>query len=234
MNTAFVHFVDRCQGQADGFVATSPLARWRLGAVLMAQHAGNFVTIRKSPADGGAYEFGGLHALPGGMVRTGDWPGEEEAAAPALVEASLRARVLKEASLTSAAIPAISFCGLGPVVSSYSVKGQARFTLIAPYACPLEERASLQADDHSVDDCAWVSCAAIPWERFAPANRVIVAHRLWAILADCERESARPHVARSVAQCTRWATLMGLPAVPRPWDGPEPIEAWRNAWEAVG
>lgn len=234
MNTAYLQFIDRCSGQPDGFVATSASVPWRLGAVLMAQYGGEFVTIRKSPADGGAYEFGGLYALPGGMVRTDDCPLEATAAATVLVEASLRARVFKEASLALAAVSAISFCKVGPVVSSYSVKGNARFTLVAPYASSLEERAALHADDHSVDACTWMSCDAIPWDRFAPANCVIMAHRLWAILADRERDSARPYIARSVAQCSRWAHWVGLPAVPLPWDGPGLISAWRNAWEAIG
>lgn len=232
MNTAFFDFIDRCQRQTDGFVATSPSDSWRLGAVVMAQHAGDFVTVRASPADRGGYGSGGLHALPGGMVWTAIAP--RKAGVMALLEASLRTRMLEETSLASAATLAISFCGLGPVVSGVLVKGQPRFALIAPYSSRLAERAALQAGDHSANASAWVSCASVPWDGLAPANSVIVAHRLWAILADRERERARPHVARSVAQCAHWATLARLPVVPHPWDGPGPISAWRTAWKAIG
>lgn len=149
MNTAFFDFIDRCQRQPDGFVATSPPDSWRLGAALMVQHAGDFVTIRASPADGGGSGSGGLHALPGGMVWTGDRP--REAGVMALVETSLRTRVLEETSFASAATPAMSFCGLGLVVSGDLVRGQPRFTLIAPYASRLTERAAVQAGDRSVN-----------------------------------------------------------------------------------
>jgi hypothetical protein len=62
----------RCRVQQDGFVSLSATTPWRIGAVLFARRSGAFAVVRKAPVPGGAYEFTGLYALPGGMARLGE------------------------------------------------------------------------------------------------------------------------------------------------------------------
>lgn len=220
----------RCISLPDGFLAPSIETRWRLGAVLMAECAGGFAVVRKAPVTNEAYEFAGLMTLPGGMVRLANWPdGETPFDAGKLTRYSLHARAKLEAGLDPSETKESVEAELGPIVTSYLAKGQQRFTLIVVYTCEVKAMASLAPNDHSVDEAIWVS-KIDDWTRFAPANRLIVAHLRWSGLDSDEQEQARAAVESAAEECSAWARRIGLPTVPVPWASSTELKAWRSGW----
>ncbi len=222
----------RCVPLPDGFLAPSIETRWRLGAVLMAECADAFAIVRKAPVANEAYEFAGLLTLPGGMVRFRDWPdGETPFDAEKLTRYSLHMRAKQEAGLDPSETKESLEAGLGPIVTSYFAKGQQRFTLIIVHKCQVKEMLSVASNDKSVDAATWVS-KIDDWKRFAPANRLIVAHLRWSRLDRDEQEQARPSVETAAKECSAWAQSIGLPIVPVPWASSTELKAWRSGWRA--
>jgi hypothetical protein len=221
--------LNRCRVQSDGFVALSGSAPWRLGAVLFARRSGAFAVVRKAVVDGSAYEFAGLYALPGGMARLRESAEDATVSAGSLLWASLLERGHREAGLTPEHLRDPVAAPVGPIVTSYTAKGQQRYTLVVPFLCAVGAGAHLHVSDRSVDESCWMT---IPpdWERIAPANRVAVAHLVWKEMDADQRTLARPHVDQSVRQCSKWAASVGVAAAPPPWADGDELNSWRYAW----
>ncbi|MBD8736207.1 hypothetical protein [Sphingomonas sp. CFBP 13706] len=215
--------------QPDGFLSLSKSTSWRLGAVLFARRADVFAVVRKAPGKQSAYEFEGLHALPGGMTRTRGSSDGQSTAPEYLLRASLFDRVHREAGLTREQLQDPVFAPVGPIVSSYTAKGQRRFTLIVPFACRVASGARLQVSDRSVDESLWMPVPP-PWEKLAPGNRIVIAHLLWNDMDEDQRAAARPLVAESARRCSDWSMSIGVPPVPPPWASEDEITRWCGGW----
>lgn len=139
-----------------------------VGAVVFAHHAGRVAVVRKAPVDG--YEFSGRWALPGGIVR-GENPGgmwdalQDSVKSRAFFEAGLQ---LKELS-----IPEGEWGSFYPI-TSYTVRGEKKFTAVVPVIATLDQNFALSPSDRSIDAAKWVSFVDLSSITFAPANAVIV------------------------------------------------------------
>jgi hypothetical protein len=216
--------------QEDGFFAPQSETPWRLGAVLLADRGDAFVMVRKAPVADGKYEFAGLLALPGGMVRVRDWVGDGgDIDTEALMIRSLDARVLQETSLRAENRSEIVAANLGPIVTSYSAKGKQRFTLLVAHTCQVSNKVALHTADHSIDEASWMPFAA-EWNRFAPANCVAIAHLVWGRISAADQVVARPHVEEAIKKCSSWGEATGWLHLPGPWADADELAAWRSAW----
>lgn len=220
-------FLRSCRILSDGFVARSDSDRWRLGAIVFANSKQSFAAIQKAAPSSGNYEFKDLWALPGGMVRASnrqpDWSDSEILR---LTIASSRQRAELEAGFppdeTQNPAPIGS---LGPIVTSYTAKGQQRYTLVVVLEFEVPEPFELSPRDHSVQAARWMEIPP-PWDRFAPANRLAIAHLLWPRLAAEQKETARAPIEEAARQCASWASDTGWPSPPRPWDPPSDLKKW--------
>ena len=191
-----------------------------------------FITVRKAPVANEVYEFAGLLTLPGGMVRVRDWPKDETPFDPEkLTRYSLHTRAKVEAGLGASETKESLEAGLGPIVTSYTAKGQQRVTLIVAYRCQVKGMVSVAPNDKSVDAATWLS-KIDDWERFAPGNRLIIAHLRWSRLDTDMQEQARAPVEAAAEQCSALAQTMGLPNVPVPWASSTELKEWRGGWIA--
>ncbi len=229
-NQRLSQFLDGCTVQPDLFLATSEHAKWRLGAILFARRGSAFATVRKAPVEGADYEFAGLRTLPGGMARA--TPGDGPSTAQVLLARSLLDRVNREAGLQREMLSDLAPAQMGPIVTSYTVKGRSRFTLVIPHTCTVAGKAELRNDDRSVEAAEWQDFPP-DWRRMAPANRVTVAHLVWSNLSVSQRVNAEVPVDGGVSQCSAWAALIGLPGVPPPWAEPDELERWQSAWPVL-
>jgi hypothetical protein len=218
-----------CRVQQDGFVSLSEKTPWRIGGVLFARRSGAFAVVRKAPVPGASYEFAGLYALPGGMARLRERAEGATVRAGNVLEASLLERAHREAGLAPEQLRELVPAPLGPIVTSYTAKGQQRFTLVVPFKCEVEAGARLQVSDGSVDESSWM---AVPpdWERFAPANCIAVAHLVWNEMEADQRAVARPHIHEAIRQSAAWATSIQVAPPPPPWAESENLTEWQNAW----
>jgi hypothetical protein len=219
----------RCRVQQDGFVSLSETTPWRIGAVLFARRSGTFAVVRKAPVPGGAYEFAGLYALPGGMARVGEHAQGVTVSAGSVLEASLLERVHREAGLATEQLRELMPAPLGPIVTSYTAKGQQRFTLVVPLKCEVEAGAHLKVSDGSVDESSWMDVPP-DWERFAPANCIAIAHLLWNEMDADQRAVARPHIDEAIRRSAAWATSIRVAPAPPPWAHSEKLTDWHSAW----
>jgi hypothetical protein len=227
-------FLRSCRILSDGFVARSESDRWRLGAIVFARSDQSFAAIQKAAPSSGTYEFKDLWALPGGMVRASNrqagW-GESEIAQ--LTIASSRQRADVEAGFPADHPQSLVPVGsLGPIVTNYTAKGQQRYTLVVVLEFEVSEPFELSPRDHSVQASRWMELP-LRWDRFAPANRLAIAHLLWSRLSAEQKETARAPVEEAAMQCATWASDTGWPSPPRPWDPPSDLEKWRSAFVAA-
>lgn len=225
-------FIERCEICDDGFVAESQECRWRLGTVLMAVADGDFVTIRKADAENGRYEFGGMLTLPGGMVRSSDRDDARDLSIAGLAQSSLRNRAENEAGIDIPPTQTVEFAALGPIVSSYTAKGQTRYTLIAAQTTSFEQKFALGSGDHTAGEARW-TCDQLDWSRLAPANCTVIAHLCWSKLDDALREVAVPYVKEAVSKCAEWAKDIDLPGPVVPWSSDDELAQWFRAWTLI-
>ena len=204
----------------DGFAAQDEDDPWRLGTVLMACSKDRFVAVRKARKP--HYDFSGLWAMPGGMVRSQGAVLERD------IEASLRTRAAAESGLAVESLKRAP--GLGPVVTAYDVAGLRRYVVVVAYVSDFPQPMSLNTSDASVTDAIW-SVVPPPWSEFAPANRLIVGHLLWGRLEPAECLSAQPALQAALAECTAAAREIGWPAPLPPWEGAASLQAWRASWD---
>lgn len=209
-----------CSRLSDGFAGFDDEAAWRLGGVVFTQKADRFAVVRKAERDD--YEFSGLWALPGGMVR----PMEGEASSAAMLR-STASRLTAEAGLSSEGLRLRT--DLGPIATSYTVKGKRRFTLVASLSTISSDDAELRPADGSVCEADW---ADIKWgaDVFAPANRILLAHQLWPVMDAACRQQWRPSVESALVDCTQWAEAIGLGAPAAPWAFRPEVATWIASW----
>lgn len=215
------NFLQQCQALEDGFAALSPDTPWRLGGVVLINAADGFATVRKAAKPG--YEFSGDWALPGGMVRVSG-AGQS---LRARIDAALRERARAEAGLTLQAL--IPLNALGPVVTRYTAKRRLRHTLVAAFESAAPTGARLEPADPSIQAARW----AVPTTElsgFAPANRLILGHRLWPCLDADHQEAARRVLAEAVEACGDYAAEVGVIQPPPPWASSTEIRAWSRSW----
>lgn len=219
--------LSRCAIGDDGFVGLVGCASWALGAVAHVAVPGAVAMVRKAPPRDGQYEFSGLWALPGGMVRVGERSAPD--ARSALTRA-LHERVLEETSLDLTTCRHLGLARmLGPVVSSYTARGERRHTLIVVDCHERAARADLASSARSITEARWVDLPPA-WGAIAPANRLIMAHLMWPSLTEAQRSEARPSVSQASADCSRWAAEVGLPAAPCPWEQDALLASWRRGF----
>lgn len=195
----------------DGFWRIGTLG-CQVGAVLLARHGERFAVIRKAPKEG--YPFSRKLALPGGMTR---YTSQNLTAQDAMGR-SVKDRALAEAGLPSAEAEDWQIIeNLSPVVSSYPVGDQIKHAALVAWTCEIRRDIELSPSDRSVDCAKWIS-APLLWERFSPANCVLIASVLWISLPGEEQDRARDHVEKALAECTRWAEEVSLPGPRPPWN----------------
>jgi hypothetical protein len=223
-------FLARCEPLSDGFMATSEAACWRLGAVLLARRDSEVAVVRKAEVAGGSYEFAGLCALPGGMVRSArDLDVRTGLEASDIIQKSLRQRAWNEAGLLVRTATPLS---TGPIVTSYSAKGRRRFTLVLGLEMVPEEGTALRSADGSIDSAFWMG-PPVGWSAFAPANCLLLAHALWPEMTSKERDAAFSAVSSAHASCAKWASAADLPEPAQPWAADGLLSAWHGSWQAI-
>lgn len=216
-------FISSCRRLDDGFFAMSPDDEWRLGGVLHASSETRFAAVRKASVKDSDYEFKGLWALPGGMVRTTIGKNDCEQA----VRFAVENRAAREAGIrTGGPSDCILASHLGPVVTSYTAKGSKRYTLVTAMVCSVSASSDLAAGDHSVDAACWMGTSP-DWRMFAPANRLILGHLAWPALTETQRDQATEPLLDAIARCGKWANEIGLTPATAPW---EDTSKWQHAW----
>jgi hypothetical protein len=141
--------------------------RCAIGIVLLAQHGSEIIAVRKARVAG--YEFSNLLALPGGLVRADSSSRTFYSA----VERSLYDRALRECGLRKEAIENLRLVEADFPVTSYTAKGQRRFTLVVAARCEIYNFIPAAAD-RSISEAVLLG-APLPLHEFAPANRIILA-----------------------------------------------------------
>jgi ADP-ribose pyrophosphatase YjhB (NUDIX family) len=184
--------------------------RFGLGVVLLLEQDDAVLLIRKAPKSG--YEFSGLLALPGGMVR-----GKQGDSLAQAVHSSLASRLQAEAGVSLDALQLLpSLVSVPPPISSYTAKGRRRFTAVLGLRAEARGEIRPVAGDRSVDR-AELWRPPLPWRQLAPANCLLLATQRWPRLDPAERSLAREPVRRSLERCQGWARQLDLPAPAPPW-----------------
>jgi hypothetical protein len=219
-----------CRAQPDGFVAPKLESAWRLGAVVLVACQGAFAVVQKASAGNNQYEFAGLLALPGGMVRVEDWlDGRHDINVEALTVRSLNVRLAQEISLRIEDRSEIVPTDLGPIVTSYFAKGAQRFTLIVTHTCEVAHELPIRSHHLSIDKAFWMPFGG-QWHGLAPANCVAIAHLVWNRICLRDQALAKPYVEEAIGKCAAWGKELGWPHLPAPWAHANELARWRSAW----
>ncbi|MEW8552642.1 MAG: NUDIX hydrolase [Candidatus Thiodiazotropha sp.] len=183
-----------------------------LGVVALIQREdGSVRFIKKAPRP--EYEFSGMWALPGGMIR-----GSADQQLYEALRDSLQKRVLSESGYDLSAALDVKAIRIKPLpVTSYHARGALRHTLILPFITSDDNALLVPASDPSVTDSSWLRPAEI-LHQLAPANRLIVAWWLWPSLAPGVRGKIRSSVERAWRNCKANANIIGFPLPPVPWE----------------
>lgn len=219
-------FLESCRLDPDGFVSAATPDAWRLGGVVFAQGDKGIAAIQKAPRNG--YAFSDFWALPGGMIRVGAGAGEAFSAAFAQQAVSARAGV--EAGLPVQPLEPVP--AMGPMVTSYLARGATRFTLVVAFRGREIISAPLCPGDPSIRSAAWLATEDIDLSRFAPANRLILAHLLWACYSEHRRSAARSSIDHALELCSGWAREVGITPPPAPWASEAQRHDWVLGWPA--
>jgi len=223
-------FLARCQPLSDGFAALEAGDIWRLGSVLYARAGASTALVQKASVYGEAYQFAGLWALPGGMVRAETGYNGNHHGCFDLIRQSLVSRAALECGLQlSDMIDLGTTDRLGPIVTSYTAKERQRFTLMTVQRCRVGTAVCLSSKDRSIASAEWHE-PPLEWGQLAPGNRLALAHLLWAELSETQRTTARRAVEFALEQCADWAKTAGVVAPPSPWADGTAIARWRTAW----
>lgn len=214
-------FLQAARRTDDGFAAHDTCDRWRIGAVVFARSGDQFAAVRKAPKTG--YGFSGLWAMPGGMVR----PQVDSTDFERVVQDALSTRAAAESNLTIRNFERA--VGLGPVVTAYDVAGIRRHVVVMAYVAHLPHPDLLGVSDTSIAEAIW---SEIPpdWIAFAPANRLILGHLLWASLDLAQRQSAESSLLAALDESTAAAEEIGAPVPAIPWADRASLEVWGASW----
>lgn len=138
-----------------------------IGVVVLAVIDDLVAIVRKAPVPG--YEFSDQWAFPGGLVRDTASLSFSEA-----LEASARRRAFEEANIQFESLEVISGnWGLEYPVTSYSVRGELKYTAVVPVIAELKEKPHLRSNHHSISEAQWGRLADLDEVDFAPANAVV-------------------------------------------------------------
>ncbi len=216
-------FLAQCRSQPDRFAAISADSAWRVGGVLFARSNNHFVAVRKEAKAG--YQFSGLWAMPGGMVRVPLGAGPFAEAAVAALSNRFEAEAgIRPVTMTPAR-------HLGPVVTTYTVNSVRRFTLITVFTTELDGAFEPRSADRSIAEARWF-VSPPDLVDFAPANTLLLGHLLWDGLDDNQRESVRSLIAAALAECAEGARAAGVSPPAAPWESDDARSAWAAAWPA--
>jgi hypothetical protein len=197
----------------NGIVCRSD-GRFAIGAVLLIENdAGDIVVVTKAPKPG--YEFSGLDALPGGLLRStgGGLIGQDHLRRIAVE--SLSARAKAEAGF----LPKVSPIPIDlnpPPMTSYTDRGARQYVVVLPHVARAPWDFSPVAADRSVTRARWANpIEVVP--NLAPANCVIICAFIWPRLGSAAREKCRPLTEKAAAACQRWAQEVGIAPVDTTW-----------------
>src|ERR1700737_4683547 len=88
-----------------------------IGVVLLAKHDDKIALVRKAPVEG--YEFSGMYALPGGLIRQ-----QENSTFLASLTRSMMHRAAQECGLAQESLTELRLENFGnPPVTEYTIKG---------------------------------------------------------------------------------------------------------------
>lgn len=214
-------FLSSCSPQFDGYGAASASDAWRVGGVVFARAGGRFLAVRKAPKE--EYEFAGLWALPGGMIRG---QSDDES----FLSTSTRAlsdRFAAETGVQPGPMMPAKF--LGPVTTAYTVRGVRRYTVMTVFVSEPDDAQEPRSDDRSVSEAAWLKIFP-DISTFAPGNRLILAHLLWPELDQTQRAEVRPLIMAAHAECAQAALEAGVASPAAPWDLSSTKDAWIGSW----
>lgn len=212
MTMSLADLVAACTFLSDGFAARSSADAWRLGAIcILRTGKGKHLLVRKAHRVEEEYEFSGLWSFPGGMVRDVNKGAETTGASLSFadVKRSLRKRILAETGLPADGITDLQVNpDSSPLVSSYTAKGQRRYTLIVPFLAKILGDPILSSDEPSVSEVKIESLEkALP--SMSPANSILAMRELgW--------DSTQIRDSSQWALCTGWALQAGVDSVGRP------------------
>lgn len=214
-------FLSNCSFQPDRFGATSAGAAWRAGGVVFARADSRFLAVRKSLKEG--YDFAGLWALPGGMVRSqSDDESFLSTSRRALSDRFVAETGVQPGPITPARI-------LGPVTTAYWVRGIRRYTVMTVFVSEPNVAQEPRPNDRSVSEAAWVEILP-DLSTVAPGNRLILAHLLWSELDETQRAEVWPLVSAAHAECVQAASEAGVASPSAPWDLSATKDAWIGNW----
>jgi 8-oxo-dGTP pyrophosphatase MutT (NUDIX family) len=182
--------------------------KFAIGCVLLLHRDAEFVFIRKAPKPD--YEFSGLWALPGGVVRTSSEPSAdiEPEALSALAAASLRARASAECGWDGREEELSLDLSVQPRMTSYGASGARRHALVYAFAANAAPGFAPIASDRSVSEARWMDPNDLIGQ-LAPANCLIVFSRIRDRLLPNERAQWIPHVEAAFASSSAWAAEVG-------------------------
>ncbi len=189
-----------------------------LGAVLILRHAGGDGLLLVRKAYRPEYEWSDHWALPGGMLRDCDLPEDHsQIDFHVLAAAALRRRLRAEAGIELAPGAKIEPAPPCPApITRYTVHGAQRHVLVSAFALRGSVDVAPSASDASIAEVGWFGGDAIceRWGQIAPANRIILAHALWAELSEAERHQMEPGLRGALSQLAQWSGDRGLSPAP--------------------
>ncbi len=203
---SFEAIIESCSFQKDGFAAPTAETFWRLGAVCIIKGGEeSYIAVQKAIRTDEAYEFSGLWSFPGGMVRCHESINSSSGRSLKVsdVLTSLALRIAAEAGIDRGALQEFElFSELKPLVSSYTAKGEKRYTLIIPFRAELSDSISPMTSDASIMNAQAVRLSSII-PLMSPASSVYAMQ--------CEAISSST-IARtdSMETCKRWALEAGF------------------------
>lgn len=157
-----------------GQVSVDEKGIWRLldvdcavGVVVFAYFEDRVVIVRKAPVEG--YEFSGMWAFPGGLVRGGD-AGNFQVA----LSASIKRRAQDEANIAIRDFALLDGAwGRGYPITRYTVWGVEKYTAVIPVLAKLNVDQTPLPGDRSISEAIWIPVSEMGDLEFAPANTLI-------------------------------------------------------------
>jgi hypothetical protein len=175
--------------------------------ILLETSSGDLLLLKK--ASKSDYEFSGLFALPGGMIRAQQTADHDF---PSDLERTIYDRLENEAGIFEHSLPHIAPAANTPLVTSYTAKGSRRYTIVLPYLGQFKERANVESRSSSVQEPRWLHWReVIPLlAQTAPANRLVIASYLWQRMDRTQRRDIAVSIDEAVQVCRGWACEVGL------------------------
>lgn len=220
-------FLSRCLVHSDGLTSPKSDDPWRVGVVAYIECDAAIALIQKSDGGTNDYEFEGLWAMPGGMVRGSEEHRSEDVGGAAT--RSLAQRTLVELGISIQSIQSRGYSStLGPIMSQYNRNGKFKQTLLVVRDFHMELQTELTPNDPTIRDAQWIF--DLDWRSIAPANRVALSHLRWDYLDPTRKEAAGKPIQEALDICGNWARAVGLVSPPAPWDAAERLADWKGSF----